>query len=218
MGSTQGGEGLNRPPEISVSRLAVYLRFLEDYSRQPGAKNTINSQDMAGFLDLNPHQIRKDFSYFGKFGERGVGYRIPELVAKMRRVLGLDRSWNLCLCGMGNLGSALFAYQGFREKNLNIVAVFDTNPAKVGKMIRGVMVYHPKKIREVVKRSKIEIAILAVPSPAAQEIANDLVSAGVRAVLNFAPLKLTLPKDVGLRNVDFSTDLSNLTHFLSRIK
>ncbi len=209
---------MNRPPEISVSRLAVYLRFLEDYSRQPGAKNTINSQEMARLLDLNPHQIRKDFSYFGKFGERGVGYRIPELVAKMRKVLGLDRSWNLCLCGMGNLGSALFAYQGFREKSLNIVAVFDTTPAKIGKTIKGVAVYHPDKISEVVKRLKVEIAILAVPSPAAQEIANNLVSAGIRAVLNFAPLKLTLPRSVGLRNVDFSTDLSNLTHFLSRGK
>ncbi len=209
---------MNRPPEISVSRLAVYLRFLEDYSRQPGAKNTINSQEMAKLLNLNPHQIRKDFSYFGKFGERGIGYRIPELVTKMRKVLGLDRSWNLCLCGMGNLGSALFAYQGFREKNLNIVAVFDTNPAKVGKLIRGVSIYHPDKIREIVKRLKIDIAILAVPSHAVQEIANELVAAGIRAVLNFAPLKPTLPRNVSLRNVDFSTDLSNLTYFLSRAK
>ena len=169
---------------------------------------------MAQSLDINHHQIRKDLSYFGKFGERGVGYRAEELRDKIRRILGLDRPWNLCLCGLGNLGSALFAYRGFKQMGLNIIAVFDNEPKKIGKTLQGVRIYSPASIGSVVKKLNIDMAIMAVPSQAAQDIADRLVRCGVRAILNFAPVKLNVPPRVKLRNVDLATGLINLTYFL----
>lgn len=206
---------MRRPPDISVSRLAIYLRFLEVYAKDKGVKSTINSEELARFLNINPHQIRKDLSYFGKFGERGLGYRIDDLKEKINLILGLDKKWNLCLCGMGNLGSALLAYRGFREMHLDIVAVFDNDARKIGKKIGGIKIYGPQSITLLVKKMNIDIAVIAVPQTAAQEITNKLVKAGIRAILNFAPVKLNVPKSVKLRNVDLSTELINLVYFLS---
>jgi redox-sensing transcriptional repressor len=208
---------MRRPPEISISRLAFYLRFLEDYIKEKGSLSTINSTELAQFLDMNPHQIRKDLSYFGKFGERGVGYRSEELRDKIIRILGLSKKWNLCLCGVGNLGSALLAYRGFKQMHLNIVAIFDNNPEKIAKTIQEVKVYSPESIDSVVERLNIDIAIIAVPLTSAQKIADSLIKAGIRAILNFAPVKLNVPKNVKLRNVDLSTELINLTYFLSSL-
>ncbi|MFC1674855.1 redox-sensing transcriptional repressor Rex [Candidatus Omnitrophota bacterium] len=209
---------MKRPPDISISRLAVYLRFLKDYARDKDSKSTINSTELARFLEMHPHQIRKDFSYFGKFGERGVGYRIQDLREHINKILGLGRDYRLCLLGMGNLGTALFAYAGFKEMRLDIVAIFDDDPKKIGKRFRGTRVYHPQSIPGLVKKLKIDIAILTLPSGKAQEAVDKLTRAGVTAILNFAPLKLNAPKNVKLRNVDLSTELINLTHFLSGIK
>jgi len=208
---------MKRPPDISISRLAIYLRFLEDYLKEKGENCSINSVELAKFLDISSHQIRKDLSYFGKFGERGKGYQVKELKEKISRILGLGRRWNLCLCGMGNLGSALFAYRGFKQLNLNIVAIFDNDYKKIGKNYQGIKIYSPDKIVQVVKKSDIEIAIIAVPTTVAQGITDKLVKSGVRAILNFAPLKLVVPSKVKLRNVDLSTELINLTYFLSSI-
>ncbi len=206
---------MKQPPDISISRLAIYLRCLDEYKKEKSSKSTINSGEFARFLDTNPHQIRKDLSYFGKFGERGLGYHIEELKEKINLILGLDRKWNLCLCGMGNLGSALFAYRGFRELHLNILAIFDNDAKKIGKSFRGVKISGPKTIASVVKKLNIDIAIIAVPQTVAQEITNKLVKAGIRAILNFAPVKLNVPKKVKLRNVDLSTELIHLVYFLS---
>ena len=208
---------MKRPPDISISRLSRYFRFLEDYIKEKGPSSTINSEGLAKFLDINPHQIRKDLSYFGKFGERGVGYRSEELKDKISSILGLDKKWNLCLCGMGNLGSALFAYKGFRQLNLNIVAIFDNDPKKIGKKIHGVGLYGTPSIKAVVKKLNIDMAVIAVPTDSAQEIAAKLVDAGIRAILNFAPVKLDVPAYVKLRNVDLSTEFVNLTYFLSTL-
>ena len=208
---------MKRAPEISISRLALYLRFLEDYIKEKGPQSTINSTELAQFLDINPHQIRKDLSYFGKFGERGVGYRTEELRDKIIRILGLSKKWNLCLCGAGNLGSALLAYRGFKQMHLDIVAIFDNSPEKIGKTVQGVKVYSPESISSVAERLNIDIAIIAVPLTSAQKIADNLIKAGVRAILNFAPAKLNVPRNVKLRNVDLSTELINLTYFLSSL-
>ncbi len=208
---------MKRPPDISISRLAIYLRFLEGYLKEKGQKSTINSGELARYLDMSPHQIRKDLSYFGKFGERGIGYHVGELKDNIAKILGLNEKWNICLCGAGNLGSALCAYRGFREINLNIVALFDNDSRKVGKYIDGIKVYSHKSITPVVKKLKIDMAIIAVPLESAQNIADRLVVAGVRAILNFAPLKLNVPKRIKLRNVDLSIELVNLTHFLSSL-
>ncbi|MDD5166257.1 MAG: redox-sensing transcriptional repressor Rex [Candidatus Omnitrophica bacterium] len=209
---------MKRPPEISISRLAIYLRFLEDYIKEKGPQATINSRELAHFLDINHHQIRKDLSYFGKFGERGVGYRPEELKEKINNILGLDRGWNLCLCGMGNLGLALLAYQGFRLMRLDIVAIFDSDKKKIGKVFQGARVYSPESIALVAKRLNIDIAIIAVPQSAAQKITDKLIHAGIRAILNFAPVKLNVPRNVKLRNVDLATELINLSYFLSSPK
>lgn len=206
---------MKRPPDISINRLAIYLRFLEDYIRERGLESTINSEELARHLDINPHQIRKDLSYFGKFGERGIGYKGQDLRDKIRHILGLDKEWNLCLCGMGNLGRALFAYRGFRQMRLNIVAVFDADPKKIGKKFNGIRIFSPQDIPSVIKKSNIDIAVIAVPSDTAQGIADKLVNAGVRAILNFAPVKLDVPERVRLRNVDLSAEFINLTYFLS---
>lgn len=206
---------MKQPPDISISRLAIYSRFLGDYIKEKGAKSTISSEELARFLDINPHQIRKDLSYFGKFGERGLGYRVEELKDKINQILGLDKKWNLCLCGMGNLGSALFTYRGFREMNLNIVAVFDNDPQKIGKKAGGLKICGPRNIVSLVKKLNIDMAIIAVPQVAAQEITDKLVKAGIRAILNFAPVKLNVPRSVKLRNVHLSTELIHLVYFLS---
>jgi redox-sensing transcriptional repressor len=206
---------MRRPPDISISRLAVYLRFLDDFVKEKGEDSTINSEELARFLDINHHQIRKDLSYFGKFGERGKGYRAEELRDKLKQILGLAKKWNLCLCGMGNLGSALFAYQGFRQLQLDIVAVFDNDPQKVGKSVKGIKIFSSEKISQMVKQLNVDIAIVAVPATAAQAVTDKLVKAGIRAILNFTPTKLTIPASVKLRNVDLSTQLINLTYFLS---
>lgn len=194
------------------------MRFLEDYIKEKGINSTINSCGFAQSLDINPHQVRKDLSYFGKFGERGLGYRAKDLRDRISQILGLSREWSLCLCGMGNLGSALFAYRGFKQLQLNIMAIFDDDPKKVGKSIQGIKVYHPKNIKSVVKKLGINMALITVPSTAAQEIADKLIQAGIRAILNFAPTKLNVPRQVKLRNVDLSTELINLTYFLSALK
>lgn len=202
-------------PEVSVARLSLYARFLEEYIKEKGPQATINSQELARFLDINPHQIRKDLSYFGRFGKRGLGYSANELVSKINRILGLERKWRLCLCGLGNLGSALFAYEGFRRMNLDIVAVFDSDPHKIGIKIGRIKVMHPRYISSQIKKMDIKIAIIAVPQEAAQEVANSLVKAGIEAILNFAPIRLIVPAHVKLRNVDLATELVTLTHFLS---
>jgi len=209
---------MRRPPSASITRLAMYSRFLEEYMIVKGAQSTINSQQLANFLDINPHQIRKDLSYFGKFGKRGLGYRVKELYEEINRILGLQRSWNMCLCGLGNLGSALAVYNGFRRMHLNIVAIFDNDPKKIGTKVGDIVVSHPRFIQQKVKRLNIEIAIITVPQASAQSIANSLVDAGIRAILNFAPVRLNAPSYVKLRNVDLATELVSLTHFLTYFK
>lgn len=206
---------MKKPPGISINRLALYLGFLDDYLREHEKDPLISSQALATHLDINPHQIRKDLSYFGKFGERGIGYHAAELRNKIAGILGLNKNWNLCLCGMGNLGSALFAYNGFKEMRLNIVAVFDNDSRKIGKVVGGIKIYHPKDISLMVKRLKIDIAIIAVPSSAANDIFNKLIKSGIRAILNFTPVKLSAPSRVKLRDVNLSSELINLTYFLA---
>ena len=209
---------MKRPPEIAITRLAMYLRLLEDYASEKDAKSAINSSELAHLLDMNPHQIRKDLSYFGKFGERGIGYRIDELKEKIRRILGLDAQWNLCICGMGNLGAALCAYRGFKAMRLAVVVGFDNDPKKVRKEINGVKVHSVGSIPLLVKKLSITMAIIAAPAYAAQGIVDTLVKAGVRAILNFAPVSLSAPAHVKLRNVDLSAELVHLTYFLSAAK
>lgn len=207
---------MKKPSKDTISRLALYLRTLQELSKTR-ITATISSQDLAKELAISSDQLRRDLWYFGQFGRRGVGYSIDSLKNKLSRILGLDRSWNVCVCGTGNLGSALLAYKGFKEQNLNIVAGFDVDPKKTYKKKSGVMIYPLEDMRKIVTSLNIEIAIIATPVNAAGAVMEALVSCGIKAILNFAPVKLTAPSGVKLRNVDLSTELFNLTYFLLQV-
>lgn len=205
---------MKKPSRDTISRLALYLRALQELSKTRTSP-TISSQDLAKELNISSDSLRRDLWYFGQFGRRGVGYSIESLKSKICQILGLERSWNVCICGVGNLGSALLAYKGFKEHNLNIVAAFDVDPKKMYKKKSGVTIYPLEDMKKIVKFRAIEIAIIATPTAGAQLILNKLISCKVKAILNFAPVKLAAPADVKLRSVDLSTELFNLTHFLS---
>ncbi len=195
--------------------MSLYLRALQELSKAQ-ASSTISSLGLSRELNISPDQLRRDLWYFGQFGRRGVGYSIDSLKNKISEILGLDKRWNICICGMGNLGSALLAYKGFKEQNLNISACFDADPKKIYKKKGGITIYPLEDMKKIIRSSRIEIAIIAAPVNAAQKIVDRLVSCDIKAILNFAPVKLAVPPKVKLRNVDLSTELFNLTYFLSQ--
>ena len=199
-------------PDETIRRLPVYLRgllFLSGEGRQ-----NVSSRDLADFLSMNPWQIRKDFSYFGDFGTRGVGYDIKKLIKQINKILKLDVVHKAALVGVGNLGLAVLAYPGFGVYNFNIVAAFDADRKKIGKKIKGVTVEDILKIRAL-KRKKIDLGIIAVPRDAAQEAAGALVNAGVKGILNFAPCYLNVPKKIKVITIDIAMDLARLPYYMS---
>ncbi len=200
-------------PDISIARLSVYARTLVELLEQ--GIETVSSRQLAEKIGVTSDKVRKDLSYFGQFGHRGIGYDVETLHNSITRILGLNRPWNIAICGAGNLGSALFTYQGFVKQGFKIVAVFDNNPKKIGTRWGRIEVTDSRKIPSTIKAKKIEIVIIAVPANAAQSISDEFISAGVKAILNFAPVKLSVPTSVKLRDVDLSTEIVNLTHFLS---
>lgn len=206
---------MRKPSRDTISRLSLCLRILQELSKTQKS-NTISSGDLARELGISSDQLRRDLWYFGQFGRRGVGYSVESLKNKISEILGLNKSWKVCICGMGNLGSALLAYKGFKEQNLNIAACFDNDPKKAHKKKGNIVIYPLDEMKEVIKSSGIEIAIIATPTSAAQGVLERLVDCDIKAVLNFAPVKLSVPAGVKLRNVDLSTELFNLTYFLSQ--
>ncbi len=199
---------------MTVRRLSVYTRCLQQLE-EDGVK-TVSSQDLAERFDLNSAQMRKDLAYFGEFGVRGIGYYVSGLKAELQRILGLDREWPVALLGFGNLGSALFNYRGFARQGFRIVAVFDDDPAKHGQDVEGVPVFPSSALAREAKARGIQIGIVAVPPEAAQPVADALVGAGVRAILNFAPARIRVPRDVRLKHVDLSIELETLSFSLAR--
>lgn len=202
-----------RMPAATISRLSIYSRCLAQL--ESSGIDTISSHELADRTGINPAQMRKDLSYFGQFGRRGVGYKTSELNKNILKILGLDHEWKVAIVGAGNLGSALSAYRGFKEHRFIISAVFDSDKSKAGRYCGNVRVSSMDEIKEVVAREGIEIAIVAVPAEAAQWVASQLVVAGLKAILNFAPATLIVPENVKLRNVDLSIELENLSYFLT---
>jgi redox-sensing transcriptional repressor len=201
--------------ELTAGRLSVYLRCLNTLDAA-GVK-TISSKALAEQFQLNAAQIRKDLAYFGEFGVRGVGYYVKELKRHLRMILGLDRTVRVAILGAGNLGLALADYPGFRQEGFAIVALFDTERGKIGRRSRGgVRIHAIGEFRKVVKRERIDIAVVAVPADSAQGVVNTAVQAGVRAVLNFSPGSLKVPPAVKLKNVDLTVSLESLSFFLAR--
>jgi redox-sensing transcriptional repressor len=202
--------------ELTTSRLSVYLRCLNTLSA--AGINTISSQALAEQFNLNSAQIRKDLGYFGEFGVRGVGYYVGDLREHITEILGLDRPHRVGIIGAGRLGTALANYKGFGKSNFTVVALFDNDQAKVGqRMATGDIVIHDvKKIELVVKAQEIDVAVIAVPARAAQRVLNQVMAAGIRAVLNFAPASLSARLGVKVKTVDLTTSLESLSYFLAR--
>ena len=201
-------------PEMTIRRLSVYTRCLLQLE-EDGVK-TISSQDLAERFNLNSAQVRKDLAYFGEFGVRGIGYYVSGLKAELQRILGLDREWPVALVGFGNLGSALFHYRGFGRQGFRIVAIFDDDPAKHHREVGGVPVFPARELAREVRARSIQIGIVAVPAETAQAVADQLVAAGIKAVLNFAPTRIRVPRDVRLKDVDLSIELETLSFYLAR--
>jgi len=201
-------------PEMTIRRLSIYARCLLQLE-EDGVKS-VSSQELAERFNLNSAQVRKDLAYFGEFGVRGIGYYVASLKAELQRILGLDREWAVVLVGFGNLGSALFHYKGFTRQGFKVVAIVDENPAKVGREVERVPVISSRDMAREVKARGIQIAILAVPVEAAQAVTDELVAAGIRAVLNFAPTRLRVPREVRLKNVDLSIELETLSFYLAK--
>jgi redox-sensing transcriptional repressor len=203
-------------PQETARRLSLYLRSLKMLDQKK--KAVASSGDITRFLNVSSVQFRKDLSYFGGFGKRGVGYEVRLLTKEIEKILGTDAVRRIALVGVGKLGSALLSYTGFPEFNLQIVAAFDADPDKIGKIKRGFKIESISRLREVIKKEGIETAILSVPVESAQKVAHELAKCGVRAILNFAPVNLTLPKDVFVSNVDMASELEGLIYKLKRSK
>jgi redox-sensing transcriptional repressor len=201
----------HRIPEKTITRLSIYLRCLEEVLVD--GMTAVSSQQLAERFGLNSAQVRKDLAYFGQFGVRGLGYHTKELKQTLERILGLNREWGVALVGLGNLGSALLNYRGFQQRGFRISVVFDTDASKVGRRIGTIPVCHAEKIVSILKRRRIKMGMIAVPAGAAQAVADQLVTAGVNAILNFAPTQLAVPKGVKVQNVDLSVMLKTLSFY-----
>jgi redox-sensing transcriptional repressor len=214
-GSSGRGAGVARVvPRVSdstVERLSQYLRLLTELAASGVA--TLSSEELARRGGTSAAQVRKDLSLFGTFGKRGLGYAVPELEAALRRILGLERRWRVALVGAGRIGTALLTYEDFRRQGFDIAAVFDSDPAKVGHEWGGLRVRADAEL-EAVLRAGIEIVIIAVPAAAAQRVADRVTAAGVRAILNFAPVKLEVPPGVALKTVNMAMELECLSYAL----
>jgi redox-sensing transcriptional repressor len=208
-------ESLETVSELTTNRLSVYLRCLN--ALDAAGVRTVSSQALAEEFHLNAAQIRKDLAYFGEFGVRGVGYYVKELRSHLRQILGLDQRVRVAIMGAGNLGLALADYPGFRTEGFEIAALFDAAHDKIGQRSRGgVPIFDIADFRRVVRREQIRIAVIAVPAAAAQTVLQAVVAAGVKAILNFSPGTLKVPKDVKIKSVDLTVSLESLSFFLAQ--
>ena len=199
-------------PDIIIGRLPVYLRALQRMSEM-GLKTT-SSQELGEHVGISAAQIRKDISQFGEFGKQGTGYSIQFLLDKLREILKVDRIWDVVVVGAGDIGHALANYQGFQDRGFHITAIFDNDKEKVGRQIGSFTVEDTEVMGERIKAAGVKIAMLTVPASAAQEVADVLVQAGGRAILNYAPISLNVPGNVKVQYIDPSTHLQRMTYYL----
>ena len=201
-------------PAVTVPRLALYLRKLREL-RARGVER-VSSKDLAEMIGLNAAQIRKDFSYFGEFGTRGVGYEVARLVDEISHCLGLDHSWNVVIVGAGLLGTALARYRGFSEQGFRLVGMFDSSATVIGASYGSGRVRGIADLEDFCHQERVDIALVTVPAGEAEATVLRLATAGVKAVLNFAPVKVHAPEEVMVRQVDLSSELMSLTFYLDR--
>jgi redox-sensing transcriptional repressor len=198
-------------PEATVARLPLYLQVLVEVAE--AGTVTLSSDDLAGAAGLNSAKVRKDLSFLGTYGTRGVGYRVAELTTEISQVLGLTGDRSVVITGIGNLGRALASYDGFTRRGFRVEALVDADPAKVGTMVSGHRIEPVSRLDRLVRERGITIAVIATPSQHAQGVADAVVAAGVTAILNFAPIHLDVPDSVTVRTVDLSTELQILSFY-----
>ncbi|MGH2829232.1 MAG: redox-sensing transcriptional repressor Rex [Actinomycetota bacterium] len=201
-------------PEATVARLPLYLRSLVEMHEKGLA--TVSSEGLADAAGVNSAKVRKDLSYLGSYGTRGVGYDVEYLIYQISRELGLTQDWNCVIVGVGNLGHALANYRGFTARGFRIVALVDSDEKKVGEKVGDLEIEHFEDLERIAKERQVSIGIIATPAPAAQDAADRLVAAGVQSVLNFAPAVIVVPDDVSLRKVDLSIELQILSFYEQR--
>jgi redox-sensing transcriptional repressor len=204
---------VRRIAESTVRRLSIYLSFLEEI--QDDGVTTTSSDDLARLGGTTSAQVRKDLSFFGSFGKRGLGYSVPELTTALREILGLGKKWRVCIIGAGKIGAALARYEGFRERGFDVTALYDSDPAKVGHRSGHIVIRDTKELEKDVEAHRFDIAVITVPAENAQPIVDRLVKAGLKAILSFAPTQLTVPDDVELRTVNMAMELEGLTFALT---
>ena len=199
-------------PDIIIGRLPVYLRALQRLSAK--GIQTTSSQELGEIVGISAAQIRKDISQFGEFGKQGTGYSIPFLIERLKDILKVDRVWDVVIVGMGDMGHALARYNGFSNRGFIIKMVFDNDPLKVGQKVGNYEIMDLSVMAEKIKQNKIKIAMLTVPAAAAQEVAEQLVKAGIKAILNYAPTSLSVPSGVKVQHIDPATHLQRMTYYL----
>jgi len=199
-------------PKTTIARLSLYLKCFTELCDLK--VNFISSQELAKLIGLNSAQVRKDLSYFGKFGRRGVGYNVENLRQQISEILGTHKTWNVGIIGIGNLGRALLSYSGFKQRGFKIVAGFDIAPEKIGWEVEGINIYSINELEKIIKKEKIEIIILTIPKEAMFEVINKLRKTNIKGILNFAGKYLVGEENFKIRNVDISLELEQLTFFI----
>ena len=206
----------NEIPDIVIGRLPIYLRELIRLTEEAD-KLTTSSHELGERLGISSAQIRKDLSHFGEFGKQGTGYHIGYLIDQLREILHLDREWNVVLVGAGFLGHALANYNGFQDRGFRIRWVFDNDPDKIGEEVGDLVIQDVKELEETIQDNHVEIAIVVVPASIAQEITDRLVSAGIKTILSYAPIHLTVPPEIQVSYSDPVVQLQRMTYYLSSV-
>lgn len=199
-------------PDIVISRLPIYLRALNRLAQQ--GQEVTSSHELGQRLGISSAQIRKDLSWFGGFGKQGTGYQIRYLTEQLRQVLKVNQEWEVALVGAGDLGSALAHYKGFADRGFRIACAFDNAPDKIGSPLGDFTIQSMQEMPQVIRERGIKIAMLAVPAPYAQEVANHLIEAGIRAILNYAPINLNVPDEVRVQYIDPVVHMQRMTYYL----
>lgn len=199
-------------PAVVIDRLPLYARALASLDNQ--GREVVSSQELGVLLNVTPAQIRKDLSYFGRFGKQGRGYNVRKLLEELRRILGLNRQWRMALVGIGRLGRAILGYEGFAPQGFKIVEAFDSDPRVVGKEMNGLVIKDTKDLEKVLRENPVDVGIVAVPAEAAQDVIDALVRCGVHAILNYAPVAAHVPRDVQIKRIDPVLALQGMTYYL----
>lgn len=200
--------------ELTTNRMSIYLRCLNELAAK--GEKTVSSDGLAKQFHLNSAQIRKDLAYFGEFGVRGVGYYVEELREQLKKILGLNTEHCVAIVGAGRLGTALADYYGLTQTNFSVAAMFDADEKKIGQKIGDVEIFDIKDFARIAKKDKIDVAVIAVPAPFAQNVLEQITRAGIKAVLNFAPIPLKVEGDVKMKTVDLTISLESLSYFLAQ--